>query len=123
MFPPFSALVAVEKAWPIAGATPKQPIIGSSGSTKFSRPGGGSCNFTLRDSRSISQSALSGAGNWRAASGSTTFAASDYGLSAAAASHLMGQVVRYHVGNVFDPAYTMVCLVEKRWLPKPASVG
>ncbi|RWM13713.1 MAG: acetamidase [Mesorhizobium sp.] len=48
---------------------------------------------------------------------------SDYGLSAAAASHLMGQVVRYHVGNVFDPAYTMVCLVEKRWLPKPASVG
>ncbi|MBZ9762818.1 acetamidase/formamidase family protein [Mesorhizobium sp. CA8] len=47
----------------------------------------------------------------------------DYGLSAEAASHLMGQVVRYHVGNVFDPAYTMVCLIEKRWLPKPASVG
>ncbi|ANN61369.1 acetamidase [Mesorhizobium loti NZP2037] len=42
----------------------------------------------------------------------------DYGLTATAASHLMGQVVRYHVGNVFDPAYTMVCLVEKRWLPK-----
>jgi acetamidase/formamidase len=43
---------------------------------------------------------------------------SDYGLSPAAASHLMGQVVRYDVGNVFDPAYTMVCRLEKKWLPK-----
>ena len=41
----------------------------------------------------------------------------DYGLSPAAASHLMGQVVRYDVGNVFDPAYTMVCRIEKKWLP------
>lgn len=40
-----------------------------------------------------------------------------YGLSMVAASHLLGQVVRYEVGNVFDPAYTMVCRVEKRWLP------
>ena len=42
---------------------------------------------------------------------------SDYGLSPTAASHLMGQVVQYHVGNVFDPAYTMVCRIEKKWLP------
>ena len=41
-----------------------------------------------------------------------------YGLSAIAASHLMGQVVRYEVGNVFDPAYTMVCKIEKKWLPR-----
>ncbi|MDB5536478.1 MAG: acetamidase, partial [Devosia sp.] len=41
----------------------------------------------------------------------------DYGLSATAVSHLLGQVVRYEVGNVFDPAYTMVCKVEKKWLP------
>jgi acetamidase/formamidase len=41
----------------------------------------------------------------------------DFGLSPAAASHLMGQVVRYDVGNVFDPAYTMVCRIEKKWLP------
>lgn len=40
----------------------------------------------------------------------------DYGLDLTAASHLLGQVVRYDVGNVFDPAYTMVCRVEKRWL-------
>jgi len=42
----------------------------------------------------------------------------EFGLSAAAASHLMGQVVRYDVGNVFDPAYTMVCRIAKRWLPQ-----
>lgn len=42
----------------------------------------------------------------------------EYGLSPVAASHLMGQVVRYEVGNVFDPAYTMVCKIDKKWLPK-----
>jgi amidase len=42
----------------------------------------------------------------------------DYGLSITAASHLMGQVVRYDVGNVFDPAYTMVCRIAKKWLPR-----
>lgn len=41
-----------------------------------------------------------------------------YGLSKAAASHLMGQLVRYEVGNVYDPAYTMVCKMPKKWLPK-----
>jgi amidase len=43
---------------------------------------------------------------------------SDYRLSAAGAAHLLGQVVRYEVGNVFNPAYTMICSVEKKWLPK-----
>lgn len=38
----------------------------------------------------------------------------DYGLDARAASILLGQCVRYDVGNVFDPAYTMVCKVAKR---------
>lgn len=44
--------------------------------------------------------------------------ASDYGLDKTAASHLLGQVVRYDVGNVFDPAYTMACRVAKKWLTK-----
>ena len=48
-----------------------------------------------------------------------TWLTSDYGLSPTAASHLMGQVVRYDVGNVFDPAYTMVCRIAKKWLPRP----
>lgn len=44
--------------------------------------------------------------------------AEDYGLDARAASHLMGQVVRYDVGNVFNPAYTVACRIAKRWLSK-----
>ena len=40
----------------------------------------------------------------------------DYGMDAVAASHLLGQAVRYDIGNVFDPAYTVVCRLEKRWL-------
>ena len=43
--------------------------------------------------------------------------ADDFGLDTVAASHLLGQVVRYDVGNVYDPAYTMACRVEKKWLP------
>jgi amidase len=44
--------------------------------------------------------------------------AEDYGLDARAASHLMGQVVRYDVGNVFNPAFTVACRIAKRWLTK-----
>ncbi|HET8629323.1 MAG TPA: acetamidase/formamidase family protein [Thermomicrobiales bacterium] len=40
----------------------------------------------------------------------------DYGLDARGASILLGQSVVYEVGNVFDPAYTMVCKVAKRVL-------
>jgi acetamidase/formamidase len=41
----------------------------------------------------------------------------DFGLDARAASVLLGQCVRYDVGNVFDPAYTVVAKIEKRLLP------
>ncbi len=41
----------------------------------------------------------------------------DYGLTTVAASHLLGQVIRYDIGNVFDPAYTVACRVAKKWLP------
>lgn len=41
----------------------------------------------------------------------------DYGLDARASSTLMGQAVRYDLGNVFDPAYTMVCKVPRELLP------
>ncbi len=46
---------------------------------------------------------------------------SDYGLSESDAAHLLGQTVRYEVGNVFNPAYTMVCSVAKKWLPQKPS--
>ena len=40
----------------------------------------------------------------------------DYGLDYRASSLLFGQCIRYDVGNVFDPAYTMVAKIEKRLL-------
>jgi acetamidase/formamidase len=44
--------------------------------------------------------------------------AADYGLDAISASHLLGQVVRYDVANVFNPAYSVACRVSKQWLTK-----
>ena len=46
---------------------------------------------------------------------------SDYGLSDSDAAHLLGQTVRYEVGNVYNPAYTMVCSIAKKWLPEKPS--
>ncbi|MDF0602747.1 acetamidase/formamidase family protein [Psychromarinibacter sp. C21-152] len=43
---------------------------------------------------------------------------SEYGLSEPDTAHLLGQTVRYDVGNVFNPAYTMICSLEKKWLPE-----
>ena len=40
----------------------------------------------------------------------------EYAFDIASASSLLGQCVEYDVGNVFDPAYTMVCKVPKRLL-------
>jgi amidase len=40
----------------------------------------------------------------------------ELGLDTKGAHILLGQAVEYDVGNVFDPAYTMVCKVKKRIL-------
>jgi len=40
----------------------------------------------------------------------------DYGLDALSAGLLASQAVTYEVGNVFDPAYTMVCKLKKAYL-------
>jgi acetamidase/formamidase len=37
----------------------------------------------------------------------------DYGLDVRAISLLMGESVQYHIGNVYDPAYTVVCRMSK----------
>ena len=34
---------------------------------------------------------------------------------------LLGQLIRYDLGNVFDPAYTMVAKIAKRYLPEPVA--
>ncbi len=39
-----------------------------------------------------------------------------YDLDPVGISLLLGQCVRYDVGNVFDPAYTVVCKLHKKWL-------
>jgi acetamidase/formamidase len=41
----------------------------------------------------------------------------DYRLDALSANLLLSQCVRYDLGNMFDPAYTMVCKLSKRYLP------
>jgi len=41
----------------------------------------------------------------------------DFGLDPRAIHILLGQCVEYEVGNVFDPAYTMVCKLKKTWIP------
>jgi amidase len=43
----------------------------------------------------------------------------DYALDAIDASLLLGQCVEYDLGNVFDPAYTMVCKLRKALLRLP----
>jgi acetamidase/formamidase len=40
----------------------------------------------------------------------------EYGLDPVGAQTLMGQVVEYDLGNMYDPAYTMVCKMAKKWL-------
>ena len=41
----------------------------------------------------------------------------DYGLSWPDANIMLGMYVQYDVGNVFDPAYTMICKIPKSVLP------
>ena len=45
----------------------------------------------------------------------------DWGLDALEANLLLGQCVRYDLGNMFDPAYTMVCRLPKAFLPPRVS--
>ena len=40
----------------------------------------------------------------------------DYGLDEVAASHVMGQAVRYDIANVFNPAYSVACRIGRKWL-------
>ncbi len=41
---------------------------------------------------------------------------SDYGFDRISASHLLGMAVRYDIANVFNPAFSVACRIEKRWL-------
>lgn len=47
-----------------------------------------------------------------------TMLRSDYGLDLRDAGTLLGQCVRYEIGNVFDPAFTAVCKMPKEVLER-----
>ena len=76
MLPPFGPLVAVEIAWPPAGATPRQPSIGASATDQSRSAAGGSTSRIRPAWRSISQKTRSRCGRVATAPGSTTFGAS-----------------------------------------------
>jgi len=63
--------------------------------------------FTLGNARPLEQALQ------HATSEMLAWLEEDYGLEAAAASTLLGMHVRYEVGNIFDPAYTMACKLSK----------
>jgi amidase len=41
----------------------------------------------------------------------------DYNLDKISASHLLGMAARYDIANVFNPAFSVACRLEKKWLP------
>ena len=40
----------------------------------------------------------------------------DYDLGLVSASHVLGMAVRYDIANVFNPAFSVACRIDKRWL-------
>ncbi len=68
--------------------------------------------FTLGNARPLDQAAQ------HATTEMVRWLVGTYGLSIEAASMLIGQTCGYDLGNMFDPAYTMACVMEKRYLPE-----
>jgi acetamidase/formamidase len=67
--------------------------------------------FTIGNARPLDQAAR------HAATEMLRLLQDAYGLSMDQACLLTGQAARFDVGNVFDPAYTMVCRLPKSLLP------
>ena len=63
--------------------------------------------FTLGNARPLDQALQ------HATSEMLAWLAADYGLDGLAASHLLGQAVRYDIANVFNPAYSVACRMRK----------
>lgn len=47
-----------------------------------------------------------------------TWLMTDYGYDLASASHLMGQTVGYDIGNVYNPAYTVICRMQREFIER-----
>jgi len=72
-------------------------------------PGGENANyiFTAGNARPLDQATQ------HATTEMLRWLQSDYGLDKLGAHLLMGQCVQYDLGNIFDPAYTMICKIPK----------
>ena len=46
----------------------------------------------------------------------------DWGLTTREAHVLMGEAVEYDMGNMFDPAYTMICKMSKSVLEQMGAI-
>jgi amidase len=68
--------------------------------------------FTIGNARPLD------AGVQQATSEMLRWLQSDYGLDPYGAGILLGQCVEYEVGNVYDPAFTLVCKLSKAILAK-----
>ena len=68
--------------------------------------------FTIGNARPLDQALQ------HATTEMTRWLAEDYGLDITAASHLLGQCVRYDIGNVYDPAYTVACRLNRVFLTR-----
>lgn len=68
------------------------------------------CIFTVGNARPLDQCVQ------HATTEMLSWLEADYGLDCRSASILLGQCVQYDLGNVFDPAYTMVCKLAKRYV-------
>lgn len=63
--------------------------------------------FTAGNARPLDQALQ------HATTGMTRWLGTDYGLDVRSASTLMGQTVEYEIGNVYDPAYTVICKMPR----------
>ena len=69
------------------------------------------CIFTVGNARPLEQALQ------HATTEMLAWLEQDYGLDKMSASHLLGMAVRYDIANVFNPAFSVACRIEKSWLP------
>jgi amidase len=69
------------------------------------------CIFTVGNARPLEQALQ------HATTEMLAWLAQDYDLDKVSASHLLGMAVRYDIANVFNPAFSVACRLEKSWLP------
>lgn len=70
------------------------------------------CIFTVGNARPLEQALQ------HATTEMLDWLEADYGLDAISASHFLGMAVRYDIANVFNPAFSVACRIEKSWLAR-----